>query len=70
MLRMSLLAGLLMTGCALAAQPAADYPQRPVRVIVPFAAGSGTDSVSRLLASLLEQEWGSQVVVDGGRLLA
>jgi tripartite-type tricarboxylate transporter receptor subunit TctC len=43
---------------------AAWKPSRPVTLIVPFAAGSGTDSVSRLLASLLEQEWGSQVVVD------
>jgi tripartite-type tricarboxylate transporter receptor subunit TctC len=45
------------------AQPAWK-PSRPVTLIVPFAAGSGTDSVSRLLATLLEQEWGSQVVVD------
>ncbi|MFM7611857.1 MAG: Bug family tripartite tricarboxylate transporter substrate binding protein, partial [Alphaproteobacteria bacterium] len=43
---------------------AAWKPSRPVTLIVPFAAGSGTDSVSRLLAMLLEQEWGSQVVVD------
>jgi len=43
---------------------AAWKPSRPVTLIVPFAAGSGTDSVSRLLATLLEQEWGSQVVVD------
>ncbi|MCE2919680.1 MAG: tripartite tricarboxylate transporter substrate binding protein, partial [Alphaproteobacteria bacterium] len=39
---------------------AAWKPSRPVTLIIPFAAGSGTDSVSRLLASLLEQEWGSQ----------
>lgn len=39
-------------------------PARPVTMIVPFAAGSGTDTVARTLASLLEQEWGTQVVVD------
>lgn len=39
-------------------------PARPVTMIVPFAAGSGTDTVARTLASLLEQEWGAQVVVD------
>ncbi|MEO3474554.1 tripartite tricarboxylate transporter substrate-binding protein [Roseomonas sp. CAU 1739] len=39
-------------------------PTRPVTMIVPFAAGSGTDTVARTLASLLEQEWGAQVVVD------
>lgn len=39
-------------------------PSRPVTMIVPFAAGSGTDTVARTLASLLEQDWGGQVVVD------
>jgi len=39
-------------------------PSRPVTLIVPFAAGSGTDTVARTLASLLEQEWGMQLVVD------
>jgi len=58
---------LIAAGAALpsaARAQAAWKPSRPVTLIVPFAAGSGTDSVSRLLASLLEQEWGSQVVVD------
>ncbi|MBB5690308.1 tripartite tricarboxylate transporter substrate binding protein [Roseomonas alkaliterrae] len=39
-------------------------PSRPVTLIVPFAAGSGTDTVSRLLASLLEADWGIQTVVE------
>ncbi|MBW6396815.1 tripartite tricarboxylate transporter substrate binding protein [Roseomonas sp. HJA6] len=39
-------------------------PSRAVTMIVPFAAGSGTDTVARTLAGLLEQEWGGQVVVD------
>ncbi len=39
-------------------------PSRPVTMIVPFAAGSGTDTVSRLLASLLEADWGIQTVID------
>lgn len=39
-------------------------PSRPVTMIVPFAAGSGTDTVTRLLASLLEADWGIQPVID------
>jgi tripartite-type tricarboxylate transporter receptor subunit TctC len=39
-------------------------PSRPVTLIVPFAAGSGTDTVTRLLASLLERDWGIQPVVE------
>lgn len=39
-------------------------PSRPVTMIVPFAAGSGTDTVSRLLASLLEADWGIQPVIE------
>ncbi len=64
MFRMSLLAGFLMTGCALAAQPAADYPQRPVRVIVPYAPGGATDIVARILAPKLSERLKQQFVVD------
>src|SRR5436190_11515623 len=34
----------------------AQYPQRPVSVIVPWGAGGGTDATARILASLLEKE--------------
>ncbi|MBR0664246.1 tripartite tricarboxylate transporter substrate binding protein [Roseomonas hellenica] len=39
-------------------------PSRPVTLLVPFGAGSGTDAISRILANLLEGEWGQRVVVD------
>ena len=39
-------------------------PSRPVTMIIPFAAGSGTDTVARLLASQLEQDWGINCVID------
>lgn len=61
--RRALLTAPLLAPAILHAQ-GAWKPGRPVTLIVPFAAGSGTDTVSRLLASLLERDWGVQVVID------
>ena len=47
---------------ALAAAQA--WPAKPVKMIVPFAAGGATDVVARLLAQKLTQEWGQSVVVE------
>jgi tripartite-type tricarboxylate transporter receptor subunit TctC len=51
---------------AAAAQPdaARDYPSKPVRFIVPFAPGAGTDTTARTLAQKLSETWGQQVIVD------
>jgi tripartite-type tricarboxylate transporter receptor subunit TctC len=40
------------------------YPSRPVTIIVPFAAGGSADVYARLLAPLLEQEFGKPFIVD------
>src|SRR5882672_6690107 len=64
---------ILLTGAAalsitalLHARPASaqTYPQRPVRLIVPYAPGGGTDVFSRLLAAQMEREFGQTLVVD------
>ncbi|MBL6457363.1 tripartite tricarboxylate transporter substrate binding protein [Belnapia sp. T6] len=39
------------------------YPSRPVQLLVPWAAGGGTDAVARMIGSLLERELGQPVVV-------
>ncbi|MCW5620971.1 MAG: tripartite tricarboxylate transporter substrate binding protein [Burkholderiales bacterium] len=43
---------------------AAAYPIKPIRLVVPFAAGSATDSVGRILAQELSRRLGQQVMVE------
>src|SRR5437868_9874521 len=60
---------LLLTAISLPA--AAEYPDKPIRLIVPQAAGSATDTVARILGAELAKELGQQVIVDnrpGGAL--
>ena len=40
------------------------FPAKPIRLIVPFVAGVGTDTISRTVAPKLTERWGQQVVVD------
>jgi tripartite-type tricarboxylate transporter receptor subunit TctC len=40
------------------------YPAKPVRVIVPYAAGGGTDTVARFIAQQIMPLWGQQMIVD------
>ena len=40
------------------------FPEKAVRIVVPFAAGGGTDIIARIMAQKLSDEWGRNVVVD------
>ena len=57
-----------VAACALVALPgislAADFPERSVRMVVPFPAGGGTDMTARILAKHLSEQWGQSVVVE------
>ena len=57
----------LMLSMAFAVPPgfAADsYPERPVRFIVPFPPGGGTDAFARIVGAKLTEIWGQQVIID------
>jgi tripartite-type tricarboxylate transporter receptor subunit TctC len=58
--------GRWLLGILAIAAPAAcaAYPERPVRLIMPVAAGGGNDIVARMLGQKLTEVWGQQIVVD------
>jgi len=61
-MKRSLLTGVLCAASFIAA--AADYPTRPVRIIVPFGAGSATDTVARTIGQHLSESLGQPMVID------
>ena len=63
MLRRTLIAGLAIAALALPAA-AQTWPQRPVSVVVPFAAGGPTDAVARLVSEAMGKELGQSLIVE------
>ena len=60
-----LAAGFFVPGATLAqAERSTDYPNRPIRLVVPFGPGGGSDYVGRLVGQKLSAQMGQQVVVD------
>ena len=51
--------------CILAGGAAAqDYPNKTIRLIVPYPPGGGNDALARLFGQKLSAAWGQQVIVD------
>jgi tripartite-type tricarboxylate transporter receptor subunit TctC len=60
--RSVIVAGLALMACMSAAHAA--WPERPVRLIVPFSPGGSSDIMGRMLAQKLSEKWGQQVFVE------
>lgn len=59
-----LIASILAFGSLVGPAWAGAYPERPVKIIVPFSPGGGVDATARQLAQQLEQKWGVSVTVE------
>jgi tripartite-type tricarboxylate transporter receptor subunit TctC len=63
-----ILKGAVLGALCLVASPgrgaAQDYPTKPVRIVVPYAAGGGTDALARFLASGLEKRLGQPFIIE------
>jgi tripartite-type tricarboxylate transporter receptor subunit TctC len=58
------MASALLAGPAHSADPAASFPDHPVRLIVPFPPGGGTDILARPIAQKLGEKWGQPVIIE------
>src|SRR3954468_14766297 len=57
-------AGLSMSGIGFAHSQAQSYPDRPIKVILPYTAGSPNDMMARMIAPVLSSRLGQSVVID------
>jgi tripartite-type tricarboxylate transporter receptor subunit TctC len=55
---------ILAAGGVLAQSSADKYPERPIKIIVPFAPGGSTDIIARVIAQKMTENWGQQVIVE------
>ena len=68
--RLTIALGAVLVTCAVSAQT---YPQRPIKAIVPYAAGGFSDQVSRILAEAMSRNLGQNIIIEnraggGGRI--
>jgi tripartite-type tricarboxylate transporter receptor subunit TctC len=58
------LAGMHAAGASAQSDAASQYPTRPIRMVIPFPPGGGTDLTGRAIGQKLTEKWGQSVVVD------
>src|SRR5688572_12731551 len=59
----------MFVAAALAAMPGVaqaqqKYPTKPIRFVVPFSPGGGTDTLARIIAQKMSESWGQSVVIE------
>jgi tripartite-type tricarboxylate transporter receptor subunit TctC len=59
-----ILLGVILATVVPGAIAAQDFPTKPIKIIVPYAAGGGADIVARMLAQKLQEKWSQPVVVE------
>ena len=64
MLKLACAGALMALATAAGAQGAANYPTKPVRVILPYAPGGSTTAVTRIYTQKFTENWGQQVILD------
>lgn len=55
---------LCLAPLAASAQSADKYPEKPIRIVVPFAPGGSVDTIGRLIAQRMNEAWGQPVLVE------
>jgi tripartite-type tricarboxylate transporter receptor subunit TctC len=64
MIRRIAAAALVLAVCTLGGVAHAQYPNKPVKLIVPYPAGQATDIAARIIGEALSREWGQPVVIE------
>lgn len=62
--RRTFVAALAISAACLGPAMADDFPSQPIRLLVPYAAGGGTDALARVIAQAVSEKLGQQMVVD------
>jgi tripartite-type tricarboxylate transporter receptor subunit TctC len=71
----SIAIALALCGCAVLSAAAAQYPERPLRFVIPFPPGGGADNLARIVGQAAGERLGQQIVIDnragaGGNIAA
>ena len=61
---LALIASVVLGGAAAAQNSADKYPERPIKIIVPFAPGGSTDILARVIGQKMTENWGQQVIIE------
>ena len=61
---LGVVAAVLAADGAFAQSPADKYPDKPIKIIVPFAPGGSTDILARVIGQKMTENWGQSVIIE------